>query len=391
MWVTKCVETIDAKMKALQEPIPNQEKCEEFAADAYKYCIELFGPPADPHRPYRLTNGTDEVSSCSYGLGLYTISLSPQCETLEEQCMVIAHEMCHRFIMHRKGMRQQVWVDELLAFLTSFWILRRQGLSEYAALLLENYINLPGKIDLRKLREFCSPPWYICLKNLGPIYPEHFYAEVARLAIALMRIASSNDLCRLAKVVSLEQWIDSLPEEKQYSVCRILEVSSEGRKLPASERDLCQTLSALKAKGGSEDTIAELKLLSELQPTNGAVFACLSIASVCAEKWDAALNAYLKAYALGSKASLLFSRTGSTYYLSKDPAPAVEWLEKAAVCKPDLPKILYRLGCSLNSLGYLRVAHEAWERILTLEDNKFKDLARKTIAENPLPNGLDEE
>ena len=391
MWVTKCVETIDAKMKALQEPIPNQEKCEEFAADAYQYCSEVFGPPADPHKPYRLTIGIDEISSCSYALGLYTISLSPQLETLEEQCMMIGHEMCHRFIMHRKGMRQQVWVDELLAFLTSHSFLKRQGYSDYAESFAQAYISSSGKLNVKKLREYPRPSLYNRLKNMGPCYYEEFYCDIAQLLIALKTVLRSNDIYLLLNATSLEQWIDTLPEEKQYSVCRILEVSSEGKKLPLSESDLCQTLCAFKAKGGTEDTIAELKLLSELQPTNGAVFACLSIASVCAEKWDAALNAYLKAYALGSKATLLFSRTGSTYYLSKDRTPAVEWLEKAAVYKPDLPKVLYRLGCSLNSLGYLRVAHEAWERILTLEDNKFKDLARKTIAENPLPNEIDEE
>ncbi len=391
MWVTEYVKTIDAKMKALQEPVPNQEKCEEFAADAYKFCTELFGPPADLHKPYRLINGTDEISACWYAIGLYTISLSPKCETIEEQCMMIGHEMYHRFTMHRKGMRQQLWVDELLAFLTSHSFLKRQGYSDYAESFAQMHTSPIGKLDIKKLRGYPRPSLYNRVKDMGLIYYEEFYFDIAQLFAALKTILGSKDIYPLLKASSLEQWIDSLPEEKQYCVCRILEVSREGTKLPVSESDLCQTWSALEAKGGSEGTIVELQLLSELQPTNAAVFACLSIASVCAEKWDAALNAYLKAHALGSKESLLFSRTGRTYYLSQDCTPAVKWLQKAAAFEPDLPKVLYGLGCSLNSLGYLRVAHEAWERILTLEDNVFKNLARKAIAETPLPNGLDEE
>lgn len=383
MWVTKCVETIDAKMKALQEPIPNQEKCEGFAADAYQYCSEVFGPPADPHKPYRLINGIDEISSCSYTLGLYTISLSPQCETLEEQCMVIGHEMCHRFIMHRKGMRQQVWVDELLAFLTSFWFLRRQGLSEYAALLLENYINLPGKIDLRKLREFCSPSWYICLKNLGPIYPEHFYAEVARLAIALMRIANSNDLCRLAKVVSLEQWIDSLPEEKQYCVCRILEVSSKGRKPPTFSNEINHFSDALITKGDREATVTELQLLTVLQPTNGAAFAYLAVAQYSAKESDAALASYLQAYDLRFNEYWLAGSIGAMYYRKKEYSSASMWYQRAVKFRPYYANYHYWLGCSLNKQGNLQEAHDAWKKAVALRDEEFTALAQKAIEIYP--------
>lgn len=391
MWVIKFAETIAVKMKASREPIPNHEKCEEFAAEAYKYCTELYGPPADPHKPYNLINGTNDTSICWYALGRYTISISPQFETIEEQCMIIGHEMYHRCTMHRKGMRQQLWVDELLAFVISHSFLKRQGYSDYAESYVQAYKDSREKLNVKKLREYPRPSLLNRLKNMGPKFYEEFYYDIAQLAIALKAILCSTDIYLILDATSLQQWINSLPEEKQYSVCSIMEVSSEGKKLPDNESDLSQFLSALKAKGDSEAAVAELQLLTELQPTNGTVFAYLTIASVCAEKWSAALDAYLKAQSLRLSESRLLSLKEGTYYLSKDTTPAVVWLQQAAIYRPDMPKFLYGLGCSLNSMGYLRVAHEAWEQILTLEDDKFKDLARKTIAENPLPNGLDEE
>ena len=383
MWVTKCIATIDAKMKALQEPISNQEKCEEFAADAYKYCTELFGPPADPHKPYRLINGPDEVSSCSYALGLYTITLSPQCETLEEQCMMIGHEMYHRFTMHRKGLRQQVWVDELLAFLTSHSFLKRQGYLDYADSYVRAYKNSDEKLNVKKLREYPRPSFYNRLKNIGLRYYDEFYYDIAQLEIALKAVLRSKDLYPLLKATSLDLWIDSLPEEKQYSVCRILEVSSVGRKPPTYSNDINHFSHALRAKGDSEAAVAELQLLTELQPTNGVVFAYLACAQYYAGEDEAALSNYLKAHDLRFDELWLASSIGAMYYRKKDYASATVWYQKAAECKSDWAKAYYWLGCSLNKQGNLQEAHDAWKRAVTLRDEEFTTLAQKAIEEYP--------
>ena len=385
MWLNKFFEKIRAVTKAARETIPNQKRCEEFAADALKYCTKMYGAPFNSNKPYILIKGIGEFSSCGYVLGRYAIILSPGIETIEEQCMVIGHEMYHRFTMHRKGLRRQVWLDETLAIFTSLGFLQQNEFSDFADTLIENCEKSPGTIDLKRLRQFRRLPWYIYLRNLGPKYPDYFYPEIFRLAVALKAIVRSRDVYRIFNVASLNQWVDTLPEETRYIVCRILEISSDPWKPPENAIILKLFLRALKAKGDVEAAVAEFQTLAELLPTNGAVFAFLALAYVGIGDSDRALETYLKAFALGYVDTWVLSRIGGIYYLKKDYSSAIEWLQKADECDSASAKDVIRLGRSLNSLGYLREAHKAWEKILTMNEEKFKNLARQAIAENPLP------
>ncbi len=390
MWLRNLFENMKAGVQTTRKPIPNEKVCQDFAANAYQYCTELYGAPGDANTLYCLLNGMDDkLSSCFCSLGWYVIVLSPGLETVEQQCMVIGHEMYHRFTMHRKGLRCQIWVDELLAFLTSLWFLQQQGFSEYADAFIEGYTNSPGKIDLRVLREFRRPLWYIRLKNLGPVYPEDFYTEIARLGVALKSMVSRNDLCRIIKANSLEDWIASLPAEKQYGVCRILEVSSDGKKPPENNTNLLKFRKALRARGDRQAAVSEFQELAGLQPTNGAAFFYLARAYEDAEDSDAELSSYMKAYALDYSDCWLLNNVGFIYWEKQEYDAAAEWFQKTAECKPDWAKAHYWLGRSLNNQGHVREAHEAWNKVLTLDDEEFTELAEKAMKENPLPDRVD--
>ncbi len=55
MWITKAIELVREAVKASKEPLANEKECEAYAEAAYRYCIGLYGPPADPKRLYVLT------------------------------------------------------------------------------------------------------------------------------------------------------------------------------------------------------------------------------------------------------------------------------------------------------------------------------------------------
>jgi len=388
MWFLKAFNLLKEIIRTADAPLANQKECEAYAEDAFRYCVSLYGQPADAKRPYRLFKGTGEQSACSYSFGCYTILISPDCTTLEQQCMTIGHEMYHRVTMRRNGLRKQVWVDELLALLTSLWFLPQHGFSEYADDVLEGYTSSPVKIDLRKLREYRRPPWYVNLKTLGPKYPENFYTEIARLATALKHIVSGNDICRIIKANTLAEWIASLPEEKQYAVCCILEVTSDGKKILKDNANLSNFRNALKAKGNRETAVIEFQKIAHLQPANGSVFFYLARAYEDAEDTDKALAAYLKAYALDFSDCCLPNNVGNIFWHKKEYAAAAEWFQRAADGKPDWAKSYYWLGRSLNNIGKVGEAHEAREKVLTLNDEEFINLAQKAMEENPLPDDI---
>lgn len=329
-------------------------------------------------------NGLGEQSSCSYVLIGYTIVLSPELESTEQKCMMIGHEMYHRVTMHRKGLRSQVWVDELLAFLTALWFLNQHGFSDYADAIVEYYKDLPVKINLRKLCEFRRPSWYISLKTLEPKYPENFYTEVGRLAIALKRIVSKNDFCKIIKVNTLEEWIAALPNDKQYSVSRLLEVSCDDKKVPEEGADLAQLFHALAIKGDDEALISEFQDITHLYPSNGAAAYYLGRAYQRVSQFDAARDAYLKAIELNFPEKWLPFNLATCYWYRKDFSSAAQWYQEATNRDPQWASAIYNCGRSLIKMGNLLSARAAWEKVLTLDNKYHKRLAQKALQYYPI-------
>lgn len=386
MWITKAIQLIREAVRASREPLANENECVGYAAEAYRYCTALYGMPADPKSPYDLTRGVGAHSSCCYALGRYTVCLSPEIKTLERQCAAIAHEMYHRVTMRRNGLHRQPWLDEMLAFLTSVWFLREHGFSSYADAYLAYAINPIGEIDISGLRAFRRPPWYRRLKDLGDTgYPEGFGTGVCRLAVALGHTIDANDLCRIARATTLAGWIASLPEEKQYSVCRVLEVPPAYREIPKDKTSLAQLFNALRDKGGQEAVIAEFQQIIHLQPENGNAFYYLGSAYKEAKQYDAALDAYQKASSLNFRDRWLPFSIGSAYWHKKDFSSAAHWYQEAASCDPRWGMAYYFLGRSLNNLGDVSGAREAWEKVLTLNDEHYAKLAQEALEKNPLP------
>ena len=75
---------------------------------------------------------------------------------------------------------------------------------------------------------------------------------------------------------------------------------------------------------------------------------------------------------------------GSVYWQTKNYELAAEWFKKSAEQSSDWAQPRYYLGRSLNNLGNLGAARQAWEEVLALSDEYYAQLAEKALRKNPL-------
>ena len=305
--------------------------------------------------------------------------------------MLIGHEMYHRVTMHRKGLRRQPWIDEVLAFLTSLWFLHHQGFSSYADFLTQKHQERDRKPDLAGLRAHRRSTWYERLRTLSRDYPEYFYSNLGHISRALNQIVDTNDLCRIIQSETLEEWIGLLPPEKQYGVCRLLEVESDAEKVPESTPDIHQFFNALVAKGDKASVVAELLEITHLRPSNGAAFFHLGRAYHDAKEFEAARDAYLTALGLKFPDKWVPYNLGSVYSSLKDYSSAASWYREATCQDPDWARAYYFQGRMLLKADDLEGARAAWEKTARLNDKDCARGARMALEENPRPAIVDAE
>ena len=305
--------------------------------------------------------------------------------------MLIGHEIYHRVTACQQGLRRQPWTDEVLAFLTSLCFLRQQGFSSYADFVMQNRQEGDRKPDLAALRAYRPSPWYERLRSLSRNYPEHFYADVEHVALAFKQIVDTGVLCRIIKATTLEEWIASLPLEKQYGVCRLLEVESDDKIMPEATRDIHQFFNALVAKGDKAVVVTELLKITRLQPSSGAAFIHLGRAYHNAEDFETARDAYLTALDLKFPDKWLTYNLGSVSSSLKNYSSAAAWYQEATRQDPDWARAYYFQGRALLKASDLEGAITAWEKAATLSDEDCARWAREALQENPLPTGISQE
>ena len=386
MLLKKMADDVKALSKALREPLPDKEFCHACAADALKFCTRLYGKPTDPQNSYQLFPGIrSSGSGCGYSPGRYTIFISPHLETREQLCADIGHEMYHRVTMRRQGFQRQLWFDEMMASVTSRWFLRSQGFSDYEKCVKDHYRALPGTVSVKALREVRYSTLRLPLRTIWQQYPIDFYSDVARLGDALSRVTDPNDLPPVINHRSLEEWVASLPQMDQYAVCRTLELPTEGKLLPDDKRLLDRLFYALYRKGEHEGTVTEFQMIAGLQPANGAAFYFLGRAYLNLNQYETALKAFSRATSLGFQDEWLPHFSGIAYQCIDDLSSAVRCFEEATQGNPERGLSYYRWGESLYWSGDVEGAQTAWEKVLTLEDEKASAKARRALENGLAP------
>ena len=356
---------------------------EQYADESYRYCVRWFGSPKDAHKRWNIVQG--ERSFFSRPLGKPTITISKHAASKEQLCGDIAHEMYHRVTEGRKGLADEHWVKEAMAVLSSQWFQQNQGFKEYVKRLRENLTADDGRADMNILRS-SSPGLRRYIWFGTPVYSEAFRKSVWRIGYALNGAVDFSEISSLIKAKTLEEWMNTLSQEDQYAVCLVLEMPTQNKVVPYAAREVGRLFFALEAKGDKKSVVAEFERLAELQATSKDVFFRLGLAYQKAEQFEDALRAYNQAKDMGYSDKWLVYNIGSVYWQTKNYELAAEWFGRAAEQSLDWAQPRYFLGRSLNNLGNILAARQAWEEVLTLSDKDYSQLAEKALQENPLPD-----
>ena len=367
-------------------PAEGLEAADKYAEAAYACCVEWYGLPFDPQKPYCVAQSMEGNSFCRLMFGKYQLAISKEASTPELLCSDIAHEMYHRVTAERKGLASEMWVQEMMACLTSYWFLRGQGFREYADRAKKHWLSEMVQADVGDARARQRQKMRNWVMLGQSIYPKGFTETVLRIGYALDRLLDGDDLRRIIKATTLEEWVATLPTERQYAVCRVLDIATGDKAIPSDEKGLDRLFDALEAKGDSDTPIAEFKQVVQLQPENGVAFFYLGYAHDVAEEHDAAIDAYLQAWELGYSDKWLPHNLGDLYWQAGNYAAAAEWFQKAVNQAPDWARPCYSLGRSLNAQGNMGAARQFWEKVLTLGDEHYANLAQKALEKNPLPD-----
>ena len=125
---------------------------EGYAKAAYACCVTWYGPPLDSQKPYCVAQAVEGSSFCKPMFGKYYLAISKNASAPEQVCSKIAHEMYHRVTAGRKGLAGEMWGQEVMACLTSHWLLRNQGFQEYTDHAKGYWLSVMGRADVQAIR-----------------------------------------------------------------------------------------------------------------------------------------------------------------------------------------------------------------------------------------------
>ena len=192
-----------------------------FAEKAYRHCEEWFGTPEDAHWRYELFRGPRSSATRNPLTQSYLLLIREPWYDPEETYGSIAHEMYHRFTTRWKTLRRILWVDEMVAFLTTQHILIEEGSGVYAHQKLRACLKYPRRMDIQALERTRRrrPLW-----PFGRLpYPRDFGPSVAVLGHSLEEIVGWEQICRLVRCRTWNEWYRGLPPEILRQVRRLLE------------------------------------------------------------------------------------------------------------------------------------------------------------------------
>ncbi len=206
-------------MQINMNPIEGRE-LQLFAERVSEVYRDWFGPPADPHWPAVLVAAAFEKCVRNFVLREYTVSIYYKLEREEEKKASIAHELYHRATMRFPGLRKQMWLDELLAFLATMHILKREGLTEFAEAYRNSLCLGYAPMDVHSLqRSRTKRSW----RTLGGIvYPPRFLATVANVGTALDNLLEWHEICGLVTYREWRQWLNTLPPDVRPQTIELL-------------------------------------------------------------------------------------------------------------------------------------------------------------------------
>jgi hypothetical protein len=194
----------------------------ELAPRALTFCSTRFCPPPDPHKSYKIFRDLPH-SACSYSplLRWYAIDISSEYHTREQLCAALGHEMYHRVSMRIEGAHRAPWINETLAGVAERWLLREEGLSDFADWLAEQRMLETPTFDVGLLMRTRKRGGFVT-RYRNTQYSLLFAEHTERFAIDFERAIPPESIRTLIGAASLTEWVDDLPDDARSFMRRTL-------------------------------------------------------------------------------------------------------------------------------------------------------------------------
>src|SRR5579871_6829573 len=205
------------KLLSLYKFDVKDDQLNEFAAYCFETYVGWFGPQQGPQWPYEIVFGPSNMCLRNCILRRYEIVIMKSYETNKQKFASIAHEMYHCVTKNRSSLIRFLWVDEMMAFVTSQRILRQRGYHDYADLRLKVAIESPDCMDILALKKAKARKTMFQI-----IYPDGFAAGVNTLGAELEKLVGWEAMTRLIQCISWKEWLYALSADVRPPVCQLL-------------------------------------------------------------------------------------------------------------------------------------------------------------------------
>ena len=192
----------------------------DFCNVAYDSCVRWFGTPQDEDWPTELFRMNNARCYRIQRSKKYIITTCSHYTTINQDKATIAHEMFHRVTALYPEMKINLWIDEMLAYLTSRQILIEIGLGSYSNYRDSIILQSNQKLDINTLKNYRKSKTIFFSKK----QKASFYNSTSVLGIELMYHLEWEHICNLVPSKSLDQWLLSLPINKQQIARKLLDI-----------------------------------------------------------------------------------------------------------------------------------------------------------------------
>jgi len=193
------------------------------ANQAYRYHVRFFGQPEDAHWKYEIITAHKASNGRDPFRHMYIITVREQ-DPPQQRLASLAHEMYHRVTSRRKGrngLHRHLWVDEMLASLTTHKFLCDHGQREYAQEIRKRCYAQPVRLDINTLKRLKRRPDFLGL--LRSQYPPKFAGSIAVLGMTIEALVGWETMCSLVHCGSWHEWLDTLPDKTRKHVRELIE------------------------------------------------------------------------------------------------------------------------------------------------------------------------
>lgn len=191
-----------------------------IAEAAYQYNIRLFGPPKDASWKFEVVTAPNASMARDPIRRIYILTVREYDAQPEHRLASVAHEVYHRVTSRRKGLHKYLWVDEMLAFLSTHHFLRDYGMNEYTEGYLQECYSQHKRLDIYTIKKVKRRPLFLSLFKSH--YPPKYSSSIAVLATTIETVVGWESMCKLVQCQTWNDWFEVIPERSREHIRGII-------------------------------------------------------------------------------------------------------------------------------------------------------------------------